>query len=271
MSQLRILGATMLLLSTTLQAAESLPASFRIEMFIHNKTPCPTSVSVECLYGCAWDKQTIECPAETKECRAIIDGRFGVGPWSEALRGPEQPALPWSGSVCLGFNPGAPQGWEPGVAPVGVLIRRLDADSPAKLAGFQEGDVLTSFNATPVGPEELHDMIQSLEAGQVFEATLKRDGALIHVTGQLGIWTSVGKCLPATAELLAMPPAKQEPMTPFSLFIDNFGNTEIRCLEGCPWVRRMSLGACTPQGCSVTLTVHGEGEEVGQQENPTPR
>ena len=263
--------AVLLLLAATLQAAEPAPADFRIEVFIHKQTAAPTSTPIECLYGCAWQTQIIECPAETKECRVIIDGRFGVEPWTPELRGPET-ILPVSGSICLGFSPGMPRvTGEHDATPAGILVRRLEAESPARLAGFQEGDVLVSFNSQPVRIEEPYnpaDMFQGLAAGDRFEATLDRNGALIQVNGHLGTRTSVGKCLPADPELLAMPPMDVTPGTPFSLALDALENAELRCLEGCPWVIPLRTSPCPPtHTCSFTLRA---GEiESGRQEAPS--
>jgi hypothetical protein len=264
-------GALILLLATTLQAAEPAPANFRIEVLIHKQASGPTSTPIECLYGCAWQTQTIECPAETKECRVIIDGRFGVEPWSQELRGPET-ILPVSGSVCLGFGPGMPRGTgEHDAAPAGILVRRLEAESPARLAGFQDDDVLVSFNSQPVRIQEPFnpaEMFQGLTAGDKFEATLERNGALIQVTGHLGTRTSVGKCLPADPGLMAMPPMDITPETPFSLALDALENAEVRCLEGCPWVIPLRYSACPPtQTCSFTLR-SGEVELGGQDALP---
>jgi membrane-associated protease RseP (regulator of RpoE activity) len=169
MKQILILSAAVSLLPTPLQAAEPpAAASFRIEVFMRPQTSAPSTMPVECMRGCAWERQTIECPAESKECRAIIDGRFGIEPWSPELRGVEQ-VLPWNGTVCLGYAPGiitVEDGRD-----AAFLIRRVDAGSPAELAGLRAGDVLTSFNSQPVRTDDPRAMLEGLEAGQAFEAT----------------------------------------------------------------------------------------------------
>lgn len=245
-TQLSIPVTSLLLLTTTLQAEteSSAAASFRIEVLVHKDASAPACIPVQCLYGCAWDKQTIDCPAATKECRVIIDGRFGIEPWTKEAVG-LQTVLPWSGTVCLGFTGGQ-------------IVRQVDAGSPAERAGIKTEDIFASFNGVTVeGPEDLREMIKRMEAGQPFEATLKRNGIEIQVNGHLGIHTTAG-CRPADPELLAMPAAEMPAMAPFSLSIDDLRiPIELRCLEGCNLYRPTSIGPCpATQSCSTTYTMN---------------
>ncbi len=161
-TKLSILGTSFLLPMMTLQAAteSSVPASFRIEVLVRKVASTPASIPVECLYGCAWDKQTIECPAAIKECRAIIDGRFGIEPWTKEAAG-VQAVLPLSGTVCLGVatrnaQSAAEQGFsEPDrSAPAGAIAWQVDAGSPAEVAGIKTGDLfLVSTEHQSSGPK----------------------------------------------------------------------------------------------------------------------
>jgi PDZ domain len=236
----------LLVLTTASQAAtESGAAGFRIEVLVHKAASDSASIPVECLYGCAWDKQVIDCPAEAKECRVIIDGRFGIEPWSKDATG-VQTVLPWSGTVCLGLLGG-------------TNVRKVEAGSPAELAGIKTGDLFAGLNGVSLErPEDLHDMVKRMEAGQPFEATLKRNGMEIQVSGQFGIWTTAG-CRPAAPELLALPGAELLPMAPFSIAIDDLTiPIELKCLEGCDLWRPMPVSACPPptHSCTFRYTVH---------------
>lgn len=265
MNSLTIIGASMLLLSTTLQADDSsAAASFRIEVIVHKDTSAPTSIPIECPYGCAWDDRTIDCPAETKECRVIIDGRLGIEPWTKEAVG-VQAVLPWSGTVCLGLVAPNPEPIELDRSTTsGAIVRRVETGSPAEVAGIKVGDLFGGFNGVRVRrAEDLHEAIQRAEAGQPFEATLNRNGEEIHVSGHLGIFTTAG-CLPADPQLLAMPSAEPPPI-PFSISIPDLRiPIELRCLEGCDLWRSTPVAPCPPAtSCSFTYNVgHSHSERV---------
>ena len=262
-TKLSILATSFLLPMMTLQAAteSSVTASFRIEVLVHKVASAPASIPVECLYGCAWDKQTIECPAAIKECRAIIDGRFGIEPWTKEAVG-VQTVLPWSGTVCLGVatlnaQSAAERGFsEPDrSAAAGAIAWQVDAGSPAAVAGIKTGDLFTGFNGASVKrPEDLYDTVKHMKAGQPFETTLNRHGIEIQVSGHLGILTTAG-CRPADPQLLAMPAAETLPITPFSIAIDDLKiPIELRCLEGCDSSHPVPIDCSSTQSCSFTFT-----------------
>jgi hypothetical protein len=266
-TKLSILATSLLLSTMTPSAAtdSSAPAGFRMEVLVHNGSSVPASIPIECLHGCAWDKQIIDCPATTKECRVIIDGRFGIEPWTKEAAGPP-PVLAWTGTVCLGLvAPNAPSTAEADTSEqdrssvARVIVRRVDAGSPAEVAGFKEGDLFAGFNGVTVKrAEDLHDIVQHKLAGEPFQATLNRNGTEIQVNGHLGIFTTAG-CRPADPQLLAMPAAETLPMAPFSISIPDLRvPIELRCLEGCDLWRPTPVSPCpSPQSCSFEYTLRG--------------
>jgi serine protease Do len=69
----------------------------------------------------------------------------------------------------------------------GVLVGGVEDDSPADLAGIEEGDVIVTFNGARVGsPEELGDAVRSLTPGSEARVELTRDGAAKTVTVTVG-------------------------------------------------------------------------------------
>ena len=61
----------------------------------------------------------------------------------------------------------------------GVIVTELaEGDSPAKTAGIQPDDVITSFNGKPVeGPDDLREMVATCAPGTEVPLTVVRDGA----------------------------------------------------------------------------------------------
>ena len=271
MQHLRSLSLLMLLLTVALSAAAE-PAGFRIEVLVHKRASGPFTIPVRCLNGCAWKATTIDCPVEGNECRAIVDGRSGVEPYVDESSGSDQ-VRPLSGTVCLGLAPGLSQPAEAkgltGI-PAGVLIMSVATGSPAEIAGFKEGDLLTSFNAVPIQQgKELREVLPSLVAGELFKATIYRAGTLVPISGSLGIWTTADTCLPADPELLARPavmPRDPKPTTRFTLAFDDIGSAELRCLTGCPW--ETSTPCKQTQRCTFQIDENGDAQGSATEAAP---
>jgi len=118
----------------------------------------------------------------------------------------------------------------------GSVVGGVAADAPADLAGFKIGDLVSSFNSLPIlSGEDLFNALQGMTAGQPFQATLQRDGEIVHVKGELGVQTTAHTCRPADAQLLETAIAADD-LPSFKLVISapNWRFTA-RCLNGCVW------------------------------------
>jgi serine protease Do len=59
----------------------------------------------------------------------------------------------------------------------GVLVTRIEDDSPAEKAGLRSGDVITGFNGKKVAsPNDLRDALDDLKDGQEAKLTVLRHG-----------------------------------------------------------------------------------------------
>ena len=71
----------------------------------------------------------------------------------------------------------------------GVVIERVQDNSPAMRAGIRPGDRLIEFAGKPVPTfDAMQEVMLSLEVGQRVKAKLLRDGATISVSVELGGW-----------------------------------------------------------------------------------
>jgi hypothetical protein len=265
--RLLVLCSSMLLLAATmLQAADaSSGADFRIEVLVHQSAPGPKSIPVRC-NGCVWNAQTIECPAESKYCRVIVDARNGIEP-AVAETGRSDEIRPVSGTVCLGLATGRPQQADTSSGtPAGLAVMEVVAGSPAELAGFKAGDLLTDLNSMPMRRGmELRGAVQKLAAGDGFDATVYRDNGPVFLRGRLGVMTTADKCMPADPELLAKPAVAGPAVAkaPFTLAFDDLGEADLRCLSGCPW--RTSAACQANFSCSFQIDQDGNAEGSGAE------
>ena len=266
--QPRIFCWTLILLATTvLQAADAPSGSdFRIEVLVHKSAPGPKSIPVRCISGCAWNAQTIECPAASNECRVIVDARAGIEP-AIADAGDSDQVRPVSETVCLGVGTGPPrQADASSGTPAGIVIMGVVAGSPAELAGFAAGDLLTDLNSVPTKHGmDLRAAIPKLAAGDVFDATVYRKEAPVSLRGRLGVMTTADRCMPADPELLARPAvmAPKASKAPFMLAFDDLGEADLRCLSGCLW--RTSAPCQANFSCSFQIDQDGNAEGSGAE------
>jgi S1-C subfamily serine protease len=69
----------------------------------------------------------------------------------------------------------------------GAAIAAVETGSAAEAAGIEIGDVITTFDGTPIGgPDELVAAIRSRQPGDTAEVTLVRNGESITVSVELG-------------------------------------------------------------------------------------
>ena len=76
-----------------------------------------------------------------------------------------------------GRGPGRGRGRGFAPPPPPLVIRSLDADSPARAAGLQVGDVLTSLNGAPITPVALNQALAAAQAGDTITLGYRRGGA----------------------------------------------------------------------------------------------
>jgi hypothetical protein len=119
------------------------------------------------------DSIAIICPDGFKfEC----DSMMICQPFSWSDEGFELKETPF-----LGVTPG-----EDDEIP-GVLIGTIIEESAAEKMGIQEGDIILSYNGTPVNNfDELADQISATELGSTVSIELNRDGKNKTVSGEIG-------------------------------------------------------------------------------------
>lgn len=67
----------------------------------------------------------------------------------------------------------------------GVLVTRVEKDSPAEKAGLKAGDVITSFNGKKTTtPDQLRDGLRELDEGDAAKLTVLRHGKEQQITAQ---------------------------------------------------------------------------------------
>jgi hypothetical protein len=235
------LSASMLLVPASLFGASTPLTDFKIEVDLTNTSGTRASFPVRCLGGCDWDEMVIECAGGEAVCHATIEARIHA----DALPPRETEVRPISGTVCLGLamtsvDVAASMGLRAGTttSEKGTVVARVIESSPADLAGFEPGDLVRTFNSVPVNEAaDGYFAIQSMAPGQPFEATVDRNGALVHMRGSLGMSTTANTCAPADSRLLQVPAVTLEELTPpFELVMDA-PNWKVNawCLRGCAW------------------------------------
>jgi len=274
MKQLSIPGASILMLMPfAYVAADSYAsASFKIEVELTRQSAAQASYPVRCLEGCDWEATTIECPGGDRVCRAVIAARSPAG-FSDQASAPPSEIRALSGTVCLGLGTRSIEtalrtgelGQEWSGPRSGLLVVDVVAGSPADLAGFKQGDLMTSFNAVPVErTADAYDAVQATTAGQLFEATVDRNGTLLHIAGALGMLTTAGKCAPADARLLQSPAVTAADMisAPFRivLFVPD-SRFELTCLEGCTW-GGLGMSRCPVFGQEKLCAIAADQQDV---------
>jgi serine protease Do len=87
----------------------------------------------------------------------------------------------------------------------GALVANVVEDGPAAAAGLQQGDVITSFNGTPIGEmRDLPRVVANTEAGSDAEVELWRNGSSQNVT------VEIGKMQPQQASLQSQPQSQEQ-------------------------------------------------------------
>jgi len=233
----------MLLVPVCLFADSSPLSDFRIEVRLTNTSEAHTSIPIRCLAGCDWEEMIIECSEGESVCHAMIEARIH----SDAPVDRPMEVRPISGTVCLGTGTTS---LEAAVSmglrtrsgssnERGPVIAQVAEGSPAKLAGFEAGDLVTSFNGVPVQEGgEILNAIHSMVAGQQFAATLDRNGTFVEARGSLGMRTTANTCVPTDARLLRTPSITPEELEPtsFKLVMDApQWRVTATCFRGCAW------------------------------------
>jgi len=133
-----------------------------------------------------------------------------VSPQAFAFRVPEMPEIPdvhnfeWNGGMLLAGKPrlgidaedltgqlgayfGVPEG-------EGILVRNVNADSPAEKAGVKAGDVITSFNGERIRTAgELREKLAGIEGGKSITLGVLRNKSEVKLTVELPAPTSKEK------------------------------------------------------------------------------
>lgn len=70
--------------------------------------------------------------------------------------------------------------------PLGVLVVRLERDSPADRAGVQRGDLIVAVDGNHIeGASDLHNSIEDYAAGDVVRVSVLRNQTPLDITVQL--------------------------------------------------------------------------------------
>ncbi|MBS1839812.1 MAG: PDZ domain-containing protein [Acidobacteria bacterium] len=125
-----------------------------------------------------------------------------VAPQSFAFRVPVMPEIPdvptpeWNGTFLMNAKPrlgidaedldgqlgsffGAPDG-------EGILVRGVNADSPAEKGGLKAGDVITTFNGERIRTaSELREKLSDVEAGKIVKLGVLRNKSNVNVNVEL--------------------------------------------------------------------------------------
>jgi serine protease Do len=125
-----------------------------------------------------------------------------VAPQSFAFRVPAMPEIPdvptpeWNGTFLMNAKPrlgidaedlngqlgtffGAPEG-------EGILVRNVNADSPAEKGGLKAGDVITAFNGERIRTaSELREKLSDIEAGKTVKLGVLRNKSSVTVNVEL--------------------------------------------------------------------------------------
>jgi len=125
-----------------------------------------------------------------------------VAPQSFAFRVPAMPEIPdvptpeWNGTFLVNAKPrlgidaedlngqlgtffGAPEG-------EGILVRNVNADSPAEKGGLKAGDVITTFNGERIRTaSELREKLSDIEAGKTVKLGVLRNKSSVTVNVEL--------------------------------------------------------------------------------------
>jgi len=67
----------------------------------------------------------------------------------------------------------------------GALITAIQPDSPAALAGLQEGDIITAVNDTDVSADNLAETIRGLAIGDTVTLSVLRDSDTVEIQAEL--------------------------------------------------------------------------------------
>jgi membrane-associated protease RseP (regulator of RpoE activity) len=232
---------------------------FAFEVIVPKALPGQV-LAMRCREGCTWTAETFKCPPSENECRAIV-ANHGVDDGRTAPPKPEAKSLP-DAVGCLGLRtimnpPGQNvldcKTWEDkngsGKSCRGRMVPAKDSrsyvndvwsGSPVETAGMEPGDLLVSFDGTPMQDfwEYYVKMLQEAKPkpGLAFDAVLERDGSRFTVQGHWGIRMSDGKCATFSPALLeAGRTAAPDPNFPDFFFAVDVppGQIQTHCLRGC--------------------------------------
>ncbi len=253
-------------------AASGTPSDFMIQLEVNNPGGIHISFPVQCTRGCDWDTTIIDCAAGEAICRGTVEGRRAMP--SLQTRPNEIRAI--SGTVCIGIGITSVEAARMHGLPVdesagdqqGAVVAGVGDGTPADLADFEVGDLLNSFNSVPIlRGEDFVNALQGMAAGQSFEATLLRNGSILHVKGELGMQTTAHTCRAVDSRVIQAAIAPEE-LPPFELVI---AVTEWRitasCLEGCMWQESGYSAGGDDDGSGWALIIDQQGlhrEYAGQ-------
>ncbi len=64
----------------------------------------------------------------------------------------------------------------------GVIVRKIDSDSPASDTGLRSGDVITQFNRVKVeNAKQFMELAENLQAGQTVPLLVQRQGSALFL------------------------------------------------------------------------------------------
>lgn len=95
-------------------------------------------------------------------------------------------------------------------APHGALVSSVEEDGPAAQAGIRQGDVIVRFAGKAVlASSDLPRIVAAVQPGNRAEVELYRDGHLLQLTLEVGVWEEDGRMPARTASKPKVKPANR--------------------------------------------------------------